>query len=98
MVRASCSLGSAEIDDSHEATLDKVMLPLEDFGEERFKAAMSVDSIVNGAFSSFITGSAEGLDVEEPIIYVCETKTCRLGYLYIVYVLGKVPQATRSNL
>jgi hypothetical protein len=71
MVRASCNLGSAETEDSHEATLDNVMLPVVDLGKERAKEAISVDNMVTLRFSSSITGAGTGLDVEDPIIYVC---------------------------
>jgi hypothetical protein len=82
IVRASCNFGSAETEDSQDATLDSVMLPSIDLGEERFREDMSRDILARMRFSSstgFIEG-VTGLEAEDPMIYGCKLGTVTCGY------------------
>jgi hypothetical protein len=76
MVRASCNFGSAETEDSQDATLDSVMLPSFDLGEERFREDMSRDILESVCFS-FSIGLIEGvlgLETKDPMIYGCKLR------------------------
>jgi len=71
MVRASWDLGSEEMADSQDATLDSVRAPLVDLGvEDMSREAISVDNMAKVRFSFSTTGITAGLDAEDPIVYV----------------------------
>lgn len=70
MVRASSNLGSEDVADSQDATLDNVRLPLADLGEEIRSEDISADILARACFSSSTmgTGLAVGLEGDEPIV------------------------------